>query len=194
MAVEVKPRATPEPLATVQQYVDAFNRGDVKAMTDAFAVPASILDGMPPHVWQGTSPAEDWYRDVLSTTRKEGTSDFVVTLGEPLHADTRDSAYLVLPATMSFRVRDKAIGFDVHCGAPQARRRLANSCMGAGKRVSICCDPSLKLRSSRKHAMFNDLSIDVMVVVVAPGLLVLMLLALFLEQYREEVGRTPEEA
>jgi hypothetical protein len=99
-----------EPLTTVHNYVDSFNRGDLKGMVASFAVSASILDGMPPHVWQGPTAAEDWYRDVLSTTQKEGASDFFVSLGEPLHSDvTGDSAYLVVPAAMSFKVHGKQV-------------------------------------------------------------------------------------
>jgi len=74
-----------DPMSTVHRYIDAFNEGDVKGMAAAFAVPGSILDGMPPHVWQGTTAAEDWYRDVLINTKKEGASDFLSRLG---HLDT----------------------------------------------------------------------------------------------------------
>jgi hypothetical protein len=34
-------------LSTVHHYIDAFNEGDIKWMEAAFAVPGSILDGMP---------------------------------------------------------------------------------------------------------------------------------------------------
>jgi len=63
-------------LSTIHRYIDAFNKGDVKDMAAAFAIPGSILDGMPPHVWHGATAAEDWHRDVLITTKKEGASDF----------------------------------------------------------------------------------------------------------------------
>jgi hypothetical protein len=48
-----KEMETDTPSATAHKYLDAFNRGDVKAMAAAFAVPGQILDGMAPHVWQG---------------------------------------------------------------------------------------------------------------------------------------------
>ena len=97
-------------LSTVHHYIDAFNKGDVKGMAAAFAVPGSILDGMPPHVWHGPNAAEDWYRDVLTNTKKEGASDFFVTVGQPLHMDvTGDAAYVVLPATMKFTIHGNPI-------------------------------------------------------------------------------------
>jgi hypothetical protein len=56
---------TDDPMTAVRKYVDAFNRGDAAVMAMTFAVPASILDGMAPHVWQGPTATQDWYRDVL---------------------------------------------------------------------------------------------------------------------------------
>ena len=97
-------------MSTVHRYIDAFNEGDVKGMAAAFAVLGSFLDEMLPHVWQGTTVAEDWYRDVLINTKKEGASDFFVTLGAPRHMEiTGDAAYLVVPATMRFKVHGKQI-------------------------------------------------------------------------------------
>lgn len=99
-----------DPLSTVHSYIDAFNEGDVKGMAAAFAASGSILDGMPPHIWNGPTAAEDWYRDVLTNTKKEGASDFFVTVGRPLHMDvTGDAAYVVVPATMKFNVHGKQI-------------------------------------------------------------------------------------
>ena len=99
-----------DPLATVQQYIDAFNKGDQEAMSAAFSVPGSILDGMAPHLWVGPTAAQDWYRDVLIEGEQHGASDYFVTLGEPLHNNiTGDSAYVVVPATMKFKVQSQEI-------------------------------------------------------------------------------------
>ena len=75
------------------------------------AIPrASILDGLPPRAWQGPTAGEDWYRDVLAAGRQEGATVYFVPLGAPRHVDvTGDSVYAVVPATMSFRVRDKQV-------------------------------------------------------------------------------------
>jgi SnoaL-like domain len=102
--------STSDPMTTVRQYIDGFNKGDAKAMAAAFAVPGSILDGMAPHVWHGPTAAEDWYRDVLVEGEQHGASNYVVTLGTPLHNNiTGDSAYVVVPATMTFKVRGKKV-------------------------------------------------------------------------------------
>lgn len=98
------------PVSVLSQYIDAFNKGDVKAMAACFAVPGSILDGMAPHLWQGPTATQDWYRDVLIEGKQHGATDYFVTLGEPLHNNVSgDSAYVVVPATMTFKLQGKQI-------------------------------------------------------------------------------------
>lgn len=97
-------------LAAVHQYLDAFNRGDVEAMAATFADPGQILDGMAPHVWQGPTATQDWYRDVLIEGKEHGAFGYFVSVGEPLHNDvTHDNAYIVLPATMTFDLKGTKI-------------------------------------------------------------------------------------
>ncbi len=96
---------TETPLAAIQQYIDAFNRGDANLMAASFDVQGQILDGMAPHVWQGPTAALDWYRDVLIEGKAHGASGYFVTLGEPMHNNvTNERAYVVVPATMKFDV------------------------------------------------------------------------------------------
>lgn len=103
-------RDTDDPVAVVRRYVDAFNAGDVEAMVACFAAPGSILDGMAPHAWLGPSAARNWYRDVLAEGEHLGASDYFVGLAAPLHADvTNDAAYVVAPATMSFKLRGEPV-------------------------------------------------------------------------------------
>ena len=102
--------STKDPVAAVRQYLDGFNKGDAQLMAASFADTGSILDGMAPHLWQGPTAAQDWHRDVLIEGRQHGASDYFVTLGEPLHSNvTGDSAYLVFPATMTFKMDDKQV-------------------------------------------------------------------------------------
>ena len=95
-------------MTAVRKYFDAFNKGDQAAMANTFAVPGFIFYGMAPHVWQGVSATDNWYRDVLSKGKQHNVSDYFITLGEPLHNNvTGDSAYVVVPATMTFKSRGK---------------------------------------------------------------------------------------
>jgi hypothetical protein len=100
--------ANPEdqPVSAVQQYIDAFNKGDAKAMAAMCANPMSILDGMAPHVWHGPTATEDWYKDVLVEGEHLSAKGYYVTLGKPLHANaTGTDAYVVVPATMTFKLK-----------------------------------------------------------------------------------------
>jgi uncharacterized protein (TIGR02246 family) len=91
------------PLDTVTAYLAAFNSGDVEAMAAQFAPTGSILDGMAPHSWVGPEAARMWYADVLAESAHWGASDYHVTIGTPLHNSiTRNTAYVVVPAVMSY--------------------------------------------------------------------------------------------
>jgi ketosteroid isomerase-like protein len=99
-----------DPMATVRQYIEAFNNGDESAMAAACTDPMQILDGMSPHVWQGPTAAQDWWKDVLAEGEHLGASGYRITLGEPRHVDVNgESAYVVAPATMTFDLRGKQV-------------------------------------------------------------------------------------
>jgi hypothetical protein len=101
---------TTEPMGAVHQYVDAFNKADAEAMAANCADGTSVLDGLPPHVWQGPTACRDWYRDVLVAGAREGASEYFVTLGKPRHVDlTDDRASVVVPAIMTFKVHGKQV-------------------------------------------------------------------------------------
>ncbi len=79
-------------------------------MAAACDVPMSILDGLPPHVWHGPTASEDWHRDVTVAGDREGATDYFVALGEPWHVNvTGDRSYVVVPATMTFRVHGQPV-------------------------------------------------------------------------------------
>jgi ketosteroid isomerase-like protein len=99
-----------DPMVAVRQYVDAFNRGDSKAMAATCADPMQILDGMSPHVWQGATASQDWWKDVLAEGQHLGASAYHIALGQPRHVDvTGDYCYVVVPATMSFQVQGRHV-------------------------------------------------------------------------------------
>jgi len=99
---------TSTPLVAVTQYIDAFNNGDAEAMAATFDVPGSILDGMAPHLWQGPTATEDWYRDVLAEGELHGAPGYFVTLDKPVHENvTGSSAHVV--ATMTFTADGKKV-------------------------------------------------------------------------------------
>jgi SnoaL-like domain len=129
---------TADPLATVRQCINDFNKAEGEAMAATFAVPGSILDGMAPHLWLGPRASLDWYRDVLIEGEQHGASDYFVMLDEPLHKSvTGDCAYVVIPATMTCKVHGQRV---TQTGAifTVALRKLAEGwrILGVGERNS----------------------------------------------------------
>lgn len=101
---------TSAPSAAVRHYIECFNKGDVTSMSAVCANPMSILDGMAPHVWHGPTACEDWYREVLIEGEHLGASDYYVTLDDPTQDNiTGDSAYVVFPTTMTFKLRGQQV-------------------------------------------------------------------------------------
>jgi ketosteroid isomerase-like protein len=99
-----------DPMGAVLRYVEAFNNGDSAAMAATCADPMQILDGMAPHVWQGSTAAEDWWMDVLTEGDHLGASGYRIELGEPRHVDVNgDNAYVVAPARMTFDLRGNQV-------------------------------------------------------------------------------------
>jgi len=97
-------------LAPVNQFVDAFNKGDVKTMLATCADQTSILDEFPPHEWHGTGACAKWGSDFEADAKKNGITDGVVTLSKPSHVDiTADRAYVVIPANYTYKQKGKQV-------------------------------------------------------------------------------------
>ena len=64
-----------DPMVAVRQYVNAFNGGVSEAMAAICTDPMQILDGMSPHVWQGSTANQDWWKDVLAEGEHLEASD-----------------------------------------------------------------------------------------------------------------------
>lgn len=96
-------------MATVHQFIDGLNKGDMKAALSACAAPASVIDEFPPHEWQGPTACADWARDYAADSKRQGVTGGVVTLGTPWHVDVSDDrAYVVVPANYSYKQHGKS--------------------------------------------------------------------------------------
>lgn len=97
-------------LVPVRQFIDGFNKGDVKTALAACAEQASIIDEFPPHEWHGAGACATWAGDFDADAKKKGITDGKVTLGKPRHVDVAgDRAYVVVPADYAYRLKGKAI-------------------------------------------------------------------------------------
>ena len=97
--------------APIRQFIDAFNKGDAKtAAATHLASGVSIIDEVPPHVWQGPKAFGAWAADLAKNDKAAAISEEKVTLG----AVTREvassqSAYVVVAATYSFKQKGVAM-------------------------------------------------------------------------------------
>jgi hypothetical protein len=95
----------------IHQFIDAFNKGDMKgAAATHVATGVSIIDEVPPHLWQGPKAFATWAADLTKNDKAAGISDEKVTLG----AVTREvvsgqTAYVVIAATYSFKQKGVAM-------------------------------------------------------------------------------------
>lgn len=97
-------------MATVRQFVDGFNKGDIKSAVATCADQASIIDEFPPFEWHGAGACSNWANDYDADAKKNGITDGIVTLGKPRHIDIAgDRAYVVVPANYKFKQKGKLV-------------------------------------------------------------------------------------
>ena len=66
-------------LASVNQFVDGFNKGNTKMLVAACADQTSILDEFPPHEWHGSGACAKWVSDFDADAKTNGITDGIVT-------------------------------------------------------------------------------------------------------------------
>ena len=98
--------ADEKPSATVQKFIDSFNKGDAAAAaaTHAASADLSIVDEVPPYQWNGPQAFQTWAAALEAESTKSSISDEKVTLG-PVTRElvSGDMAYVVVPAVYSFK-------------------------------------------------------------------------------------------
>lgn len=95
-------------LAPIHQFVNGFNKGDVKTALAACAEQTSIIDEIPPHEWHGAGACSNWATDFEADAKKNGITDGIVTLAKPRHVDVNgDRAYVVVPTSYTFKQKGK---------------------------------------------------------------------------------------
>jgi hypothetical protein len=98
-----------EVTAVIQQFVDAFNKGDMESAVAQCADQTSIIDDFAPHVWHGAGACAKWAKAYEADAKKNEITDGVVALGTPRHVEvTASSAYAVIPVdSFTYKVKGK---------------------------------------------------------------------------------------
>lgn len=98
--------ATPDkPTAPIGQFIDSFNKGDMKSAAAAYAATdLAIIDEVPPHLWRGPGAFQAWSADLISDAQKRGFTEPKVTIANPTRQDVNgDRAYVVVPAVYTYK-------------------------------------------------------------------------------------------
>ncbi len=91
-------------VAVVNQFVEGFNKGDMKVINASCADEVSIIDEFPPFEWHGKGSCAKWAGDYEADAKKNGITDGVVTLGKPKHVHVaEDRAYVVAAADYVYK-------------------------------------------------------------------------------------------
>ena len=99
-------------MAPIKKFIDAFNKGDVAgaAATHSATGDLTIIDEVPPHLWNGPKAFQSWSADLDADAKKKGVTGPGVTLGAPTREESDgQQAYVVVPAVYSFEQNGKAM-------------------------------------------------------------------------------------
>ena len=102
--------ANPQLEAPIRNFIDAFNKNDIKAAAATHLANVSIIDEVPPYIWRGPTAFSDWVADLTKNDAATGISKEHVTLG-PVTRElvTGSSAYVIVAATYSFQQKGVAM-------------------------------------------------------------------------------------
>ena len=97
-------------MAPARQFIDGFNKRDVK-MAKAVCTPQLfIIDDFPPHAWAGSAAISKWLEDLETFGKKNGSSGWFVMLGKPRHVDVTDThAYVVVPTSLTYKKKEQSV-------------------------------------------------------------------------------------
>jgi ketosteroid isomerase-like protein len=97
-------------VAAVKQFIEGFNKGDVKNALAACAPSTTVVDEFAPYLWQGANACAAWANDFDADAKKKGITDAIVKLAKPRHVFvTGDKAYLVVGTSYDYKQGKKKV-------------------------------------------------------------------------------------
>jgi ketosteroid isomerase-like protein len=102
--------ADEKPFATVQKFIDSFNKGDAAAAaaTHSATPDLAIVDEVAPYQWIGAQAFQSWGAALEADAKKNGITEPGVTISAPTRElVSGDQAYLIVPTVYSFKQNGK---------------------------------------------------------------------------------------
>ncbi|HZZ87441.1 MAG TPA: nuclear transport factor 2 family protein [Caulobacteraceae bacterium] len=104
--------ATPaeEAQATVHAFIDAFDKGDIKAAEATHEPDVAIIDEMAPHEWHGPGAFMAWVGALMKSSAAAGQTNEAVVLGRTIRAESDGAtAYVVMEGAFNYKQGGKAV-------------------------------------------------------------------------------------
>ena len=98
--------ADEKPYATVQKFIDSFNKGDAAAAAATHSATAdlAIVDEVAPYQWNGPQAFQAWATALEADSKKNGITDPSVAISAPTRElVSGDQAYLIVPSVYTFK-------------------------------------------------------------------------------------------
>jgi ketosteroid isomerase-like protein len=97
--------------ATIHQFIDGFNNGDLKSANATYATgDIMIVDEFAPHRWYGPNAPQAWVADYEKHAQATGVSDGQVKYGSPTRREIEgDVAYVIVPTTYLYKEHGTAM-------------------------------------------------------------------------------------
>ncbi len=97
-------------MAVIHQWVDTFNRGDMKSSLAACADQTVVMDEIPPDVWQGSGACAAWKDAYDAWVKSNGVTEVSEAIGKVHHIDISGGfAYVVQSANFSWTEKGKSM-------------------------------------------------------------------------------------
>lgn len=95
----------------LRQFVDAFNKGDLKGVMANYAAgDIAIIDDFAPYVWTGPKAAQAWAADLAKSGTATGVTEGAVKIGSPTRTEVAGNfAYAIVPARYTYKEHGKAM-------------------------------------------------------------------------------------
>ena len=95
-------------VAVAHKFIDAFDKGDIKAAAATHEADAAILDEVGAHQWHGPGAFQAWADALMKESAAAGDTDEAVILGKTIRAQVDgDAAYAVFQATFKYKEHGK---------------------------------------------------------------------------------------
>ena len=102
----------PAVMAPITAFVTAFNKGDMAgaAATHAAEADLVIVDEVAPFAWHGPQAFQSWAASLAAADTTAGNTDQKVVIAAPRRIEMAgDSAYVIVPAVYTFKVKGVAM-------------------------------------------------------------------------------------